>query len=138
MDQKRRYSEKRNAIWQALYDTCEHPSAEQVYETVRKQYPEISLGTIYRNLTQFKEWGQIKSVGVVNGQERFDANVSPHPHFICRQCGAVIDLHHISDELMQAERVMQLYPVSVEYQELVFHGICHTCSEKNKNQNKTS
>lgn len=136
MNRRKRYSEKRDAIWRALCATVEHPSAEQIYETVRKQYPEISLGTVYRNLTQFREWGQVKSVGVVNGQERFDANVLPHPHFICHRCGAVIDLHQIPKESISAELVMQRYPVSVEYQELVFHGICHTCQEKSNNNRK--
>jgi Fur family peroxide stress response transcriptional regulator len=138
MNQKKRYSEKRDAIWRALCESPEHPSAEQIYEIVRKQYPEISLGTVYRNLTQFLEWGQVRSVGVVNGRERFDADMVPHPHFICRACGAVIDLHQIPKEIVCAEQVMRCYPVSVEYQELVFHGVCHACqknetsSQKNK------
>lgn len=134
MKEKRRHSEKRDAIWRAVYETEAHPSAEQVYETVRRQYPEISLGTVYRNLAQFRADGAIKSVGVVNGQERFDVRVEPHPHFICRVCGRVMDLHRLPQSGSQAALVMEHYPVSVEYQETVFHGVCHACRQASQSQ----
>jgi Fur family peroxide stress response transcriptional regulator len=130
MNQKRRYSEKRDAIWTVLQQTSQHPSAEQVYQLVRRQYPQISLGTVYRNLTQFKTEGKIKSVGVVDGQERFDADVAPHAHFICRKCGMVLDLHLDSAGEEQAALVMQSYPVLVEQQELIFHGLCSDCQKE--------
>ncbi|MBQ1351775.1 MAG: transcriptional repressor [Oscillospiraceae bacterium] len=136
MEQRSRHSEKRDAIWTVLQQQRpKHLSAEQVYHLVREQYPQISLGTVYRNLSQFKSAGKIKSVGVIDGQERFDANVAPHAHFVCRKCGLVLDLHldfAVSDQMAL---VMENYPVLVERQELVFHGLCSHCREEAPSKN---
>ena len=72
-----RYSKKREALLQIIQDTECHPSAEWLYQTLKPQHPDLSLGTVYRNLQFFREQGIIKSVGVVNGQERFDAETAP-------------------------------------------------------------
>ena len=78
-----RYSKKREAVLSAIQGTDCHPSAEWVYQRLKPLHPDLSLGTVYRNLTFFRENGLIQSVGVVQGQERFDAVVSPHSHFVC-------------------------------------------------------
>ena len=87
-----KYSRQREGILKNLQSRRDHPTADMVYESVRKEYPNLSLGTVYRNLGQLKDAGLIQSVGVVNGQERFDADVSPHPHLVCNDCGTVADL----------------------------------------------
>ena len=97
MVRKQNFSRKRQAILEALRSTKIHPTAEWVHQTLKNDYPDLSLGTVYRNLAQFKEEGIILSMGVINGQERFDANVSPHSHFICNCCGAVIDIEETFD-----------------------------------------
>ena len=83
---------KRDAILTYLKDTHLHPSAEMVYAELKQQIPDLSLGTVYRNLNLFKEQGLAISVGTVKGVERFDGNTMPHVHFFCTDCGAVIDL----------------------------------------------
>lgn len=88
-----RFSKKRQAIYDCLCTTKSHPTADWIYDQLHPVYPDLSLGTVYRNLSQLKEAGMIQSVGVVNGQERFDADVSPHPHLVCNDCGTVADLH---------------------------------------------
>jgi Fur family peroxide stress response transcriptional regulator len=71
-----RYSKKRDAIYELLASTTCHPSAEWIYRNLKAEYPDLSLGTVYRNLSRFKEDGSIISVGVVDGQERYDGNAN--------------------------------------------------------------
>ena len=93
---KQRFSKKREAIYRCLCGTQTPPTADWVYQQLRPDFPDLSLGTVYRNLAQLKDAGLIQSLGVVNGQERFDGNVSPHTHFVCTQCGAVLDLMELT------------------------------------------
>ena len=73
----------------AIQSTDCHPSAEWVYQTLKPTHPDLSLGTVYRNLVLFQQQGLIQSIGVVKGQERFDGCIAPHSHLICTCCGAV-------------------------------------------------
>ena len=122
---------KRNAILSCLQQTTVHPSAEWVYNRLKEACPDISLGTVYRNLALFKEQGQIISLGTVNGVERFDGNTQPHVHFICNCCGAVQDLHQISvpEELNTA--VEQSSGGHVNACHLTFTGCCASCQNGN-------
>ena len=95
MDKPVKQFRKRSAILSYLRQTDLHPSAEMVFNQLKPQYPDLSLGTVYRNLAMFKEQGQIMSVGTVNGVERFDGNTKPHVHFICTGCSGVSDLPQI-------------------------------------------
>ena len=92
MEARTKHFKKREAILNCLRSTTSHPSAEWVHAQLKAEYPDISLGTVYRNLALFKEQGLIISVGTVNGVERFDADTEPHVHFICRGCHKVDDL----------------------------------------------
>lgn len=87
-----RFSKKRQAIYDCLRHTKSHPTADWIYTQLQPVYPDLSLGTVYRNLSQLKAAGLIQSVGVVDGQERFDADISSHPHLVCTGCGTVVDL----------------------------------------------
>lgn len=118
---------KRNAILSCLRQTTLHPSAEWIFTRLKPEYPDLSLGTIYRNLALFKEQGEIVSLGTVNGVERFDGNVKPHVHFICCCCGAIQDLPdlRIPEELnAAAERSSSGRIVGCQ---LTFTGTCMTC-----------
>ena len=98
MERTVRYSKKREAILAVIRGTSTHPSAEWIYHQLRPTHPDLSLGTVYRNLTFFQENGQVQSVGVVRGQERFDAIVTPHSHFMCNCCGTVLEVPDIRPE----------------------------------------
>lgn len=91
-----RFSKKRQAIYDCLRATHSHPSADWIYHKLRPDFPDLSLATVYRNLGQLKAAGMIQSLGTVGGQERFDAVVEPHTHFICGGCGAVLDLPQVT------------------------------------------
>lgn len=122
-----RHSEKREAILSALRMTSAHPSAEWIYLQLKPRFPNISLGTVYRNLSQFKEQGLIQSVATVKGVERFDANVTPHVHFICRQCGSVTDLPHMRVAPELCRDAARESGARVEQCWLTFYGDCNTC-----------
>ena len=122
-----RHSRKRDAILSAIRSTTCHPSADWVYQTLKPTHPDLSLGTVYRNLDFFKQHGMIQSVGVVQGQERFDGNTSPHTHFVCDHCGDVLDLHDIDPEPQLEETVASQYQLRVHRRELTFYGLCQTC-----------
>ena len=115
---------KRNAILDCLRGTDTHPSAEMVHEMLRPEHPDISLATVYRNLSLFKNQGLITSVATVRGIERFDANTQPHVHFICNGCDAVMDLHQIEVPLALGEKCTGC---RIDSCQLTFHGLCGNC-----------
>ena len=132
MEKRRNYSRKREAILDAVRSSKSHPTAEWVYQKLKPEYPDLSLGTVYRNLAQFKEDGTIVSVGVVNGQERFDGNVKPHTHFICSNCASVLD---IPDEYVSADRMSEAerkYRLRIDSSDVLFRGLCPNCLKKEK------
>lgn len=88
----RKTSRKRQALLDAICSSKEHPTAEMLYTALKPMIPELSLGTVYRNLGVLAEDGLIISVGHINGQERYDAITEPHPHFVCKNCGSVTDI----------------------------------------------
>ena len=116
---------KRNAILTCLQGTDIHPSADMVHEMLRSEHPDISLATVYRNLSLFKSQGLITSVATVHGTERFDANTEPHVHFICNSCDAVIDLHQIEVPLALGEKCTDC---RIDSCQLTFTGLCSKCN----------
>lgn len=132
MPAAQRYSKKREAILSLLRMTASHPSAEWIYLQMKQQYPDISLGTVYRNLSQFKEQGEIICVATVNGVERFDANVEPHVHFICQSCGRVQDLHQMEIPAGLSLAAARETGAKVDQCWLTFHGACAECKNLQK------
>ena len=118
---------KRNAILSYLRATKEHPSAEMVLSGVKKDCPDLSLATVYRNLALFKNQGLVASLGTVNGIERFDGNIEPHVHFICSECGKVMDLPEVETPAALYEAVENGTGGRVEVCHLSFAGKCKDC-----------
>ena len=134
MERATRYSKKREAILDAIRSTHIHPSADWVYQTLRPAFPDLSLGTVYRNLARFKEEGLVTSVGTVQGQERFDAIMTPHTHFVCQTCGAVMDLPGLkAEENLDLDRIARQNGVKIDHSALIFYGTCSGCSPKDNN-----
>ena len=127
MEPIRRNSKKRQAIYDALKSTVKHPSAEQLYELLKPEYPDLSLGTVYRNLGLLLDEGKIISVGNVDGEERFDAVTSSHAHFVCSKCGAVIDVMIDGLEMPDSAAVENALGGRVDDIRLSFTGICNNC-----------
>ncbi|MDY4582365.1 MAG: transcriptional repressor [Candidatus Faecousia sp.] len=118
---------KRNAILACLRQTRLHPSAEMVYEMLRPDFPDISLATVYRNLSRFRSEGLIQSLGTVDGIERFDADTHPHVHFICTGCGRVMDLPQLEPPLSLGQEAEASTGCHVESCQLTFSGLCGHC-----------
>ena len=125
---RQNFSKKREAIFRSICSTNTHPTAEWVYNQLKHEYPDLSLGTVYRNIAMFKERGMVISVGTVNGQERIDGNVKPHRHFICTKCGAVIDVDQITGDNRNLDYSgASSYGFQVDYHSLCFFGTCARC-----------
>ena len=118
---------KRNAILNYLRSTDTHPSAEMVYNHLKQEYPDSSLGTVYRNLAMFKDKGEIMSLGAVNGVERFDGNTDPHVHFICTDCSTVADLPQIAVPEVLNNEVTSQTGGKINMCQLTFVGQCKNC-----------
>ena len=129
MEKRENFSRKRMAILNTLQETTVHPTADWVYAKLKPRYPNLSLGTVYRNLKKFCETGKAISVGVINGQEHFDARVEPHAHFVCKRCGAVLD---IPQEFFQEAELAELSAkchMRAECVKVLFEGVCPCCEK---------
>ena len=122
------YSKQREAILDVLRCTDTHPTANWIYEQVREIIPNISLGTVYRNLSQLSQDGDILSINVGDGFEHFDYDISPHAHLHCKQCGDIIDARLEADHLKKLSEQMGFMPETTVY---VAYGICKNCKAKN-------
>ncbi|MCL2520655.1 MAG: transcriptional repressor [Spirochaetaceae bacterium] len=123
------YSKQREAILTKIRSTHSHPTAEWLFTQLKGDYPSLSLATVYRNLNVFKEEGLIKSLGVVDGQERFDSNVKAHRHFICESCGAVSDTGFKDNKLPLEADLSNLPGYQLKRMEVVFYGLCKNCNK---------
>ena len=126
MERTRKHSRKRDAILDCIRRTKCHPTADWVYQQLKPEFPDLSLGTVYRNIAMFKEEGVIQSIGVVNGLERFDYATEPHTHFICTRCGEVLDLDTVVLPGSVLDAVAATGGAVTTYQ-LQFQGVCAHC-----------
>ena len=127
MDTVKKHFKKRNAILEYLRNTTSHPSAETIYTDLKQEIPDLSMGTVYRNLNLFKQQGLVVSVATVKGVERYDANTSSHVHFICDGCDDVVDLHQMKIPDSLSEEVENAIGCKVGTCTLSFTGTCREC-----------
>lgn len=122
----RKYSRQRELIKQYLASTTSHPTADMVYDEIRKTIPNISLGTVYRNLNQLTETGEIIKLSCGGGCDHFDGNILPHYHFICTSCGAVLDLEMDPIDFVN-ECAGRHFDGRIEGNRTYFYGTCPDC-----------
>jgi Fur family peroxide stress response transcriptional regulator len=127
-------SRQREAIYQCLVGRYDHPTADMIYEEVKNEFPNISLGTVYRNLMLLEEMGKIQRIPSNDTRDHYDGNVSEHPHFICSQCHKVMDLHMEHLEFLH-NLVNPEFDGEVERSQLIFFGKCTKCKTNSKNSN---
>lgn len=122
-----RKSKQREAIINELCSRYDHPTAMELYLSVRKTIPNLSLGTLYRNLAQLEENGQV--LRIPDGStDRFDGNVNPHAHFKCLTCGNVYDLMSFKNEsIVFSDDIIE----SVINYSLMAFGSCKHCNKIN-------
>ncbi|MCH8011420.1 MAG: transcriptional repressor [Candidatus Marinimicrobia bacterium] len=122
-----RYSKQRKEILEIIKTTNSHPTADWIYERVRTQIPNISLGTVYRNLRQLVD-NDLIHARTVNGMVHYDGNLGDHQHFYCTDCGILYDLD-LSLEDFVSEITENLGHVIHEC-DLQFNGICNSCQQE--------
>ena len=120
-------------ILEALKNTREHPSAEQVYEVVKQSIPSISLATVYRNLNQMYEEGIIKRLEI-NKEYHYDAFINEHIHFVCINCGSILDLNISGINKKIFAKIKEQTNNEPKSSEIIIYGICEKCKihEKKK------
>ena len=111
-----------------LRSTDTHPTAAWVYSKVKEAIPNISLGTVYRNLAALSVSGEILSLSVGDGFEHFDGNATPHAHLHCRSCGKIFDAPVHGDPLADISRANGFEPETSIYIE---YGVCEKCKKAN-------
>ena len=127
MAKAHRYSRQRDMIYEYLENTHEHPTAEKIHTDLREAMPELSLGTVYRNLKLLEELGRVRRVTSHQGNERYDAICGDHVHFLCEDCGAIRDLEGIDLRQLQSQ-----IPLDAAYHltkmDMIITGRCPQCS----------
>lgn len=126
-----KYSRQREMIREFLLARKDHPTADIVYQNIRQQSPNISLGTVYRNLTLLADIGVINRLRLGDGVDHFDGDTSPHYHFLCTECGGVTDLKAGSiDGITKVAR--EGFDGHIAGHVTYFYGVCRRCMMSKK------
>lgn len=121
-----RRSKQRERILQLLKETDTHPSVDWLYEKLKKEFPKLSLGTVYRNLSILVDQGLVKKIHFGSTYDRFDGKRTPHYHLICEQCGKIEDVDlPVNDDLTRAAAVQSDFQVTGHM--IQFYGMCADC-----------
>jgi Fur family peroxide stress response transcriptional regulator len=123
-----RRSKQREAIHRFLRANDSHPTAQHIYEELRKEFPSLSLGTVYRNLNILEEQGKVRKLQYGSTFDRFDADTDEHYHFICRRCGRVYDLELEPQDHLE-RRAAEIGGHRVDDHAIDFYGTCRLCRE---------
>jgi Fur family peroxide stress response transcriptional regulator len=121
-----RGSKQRDTILRVVMNSRDHPRADWVYDQVKQEIPNISMGTVYRNLKSLAKSGQIRQLDIADGTGRFDGNTQSHYHFRCEKCGHIFDLDEPVDESI-SERVAKNTGFKVYRQRMELIGLCNAC-----------
>lgn len=121
-----KYSRQRESIKEFLNSTKEHPTADMVYTHVRKDFPNISLGTVYRNLNLLADIGEATKITTSDGGDRFDGRTEPHYHFYCSECNRLFDLDIDTMDHIN-ELAEKNFDGKIEKHNIVFYGKCGEC-----------
>lgn len=124
-----KYSKQREIILKVVKESMDHPNAEVIYEKVKQEIPNISLGTVYRNLNHLADYGLIARISIPGDCDRFDHTIRDHAHFHCIECHKVEDIpvNYISD---LKNKVKENTKNEILSYNLVFTGICKDCNRK--------
>ncbi|HEY9878910.1 MAG TPA: Fur family transcriptional regulator [Leptolyngbyaceae cyanobacterium] len=120
-----RVTPQRYAVYANLLNRCDHPTVEQMVVDLNKDFPVSSQATVYSSLKALQEVGLIREVLLEEGISRYDANIEPHHHFRCQQCGYIEDIPWDTFPPLTLDRVRAgLQP---EHYEITVHGACESC-----------
>ncbi len=129
MAEQRRFSKQRKLIYDTIVENAIHPSADVIYARLHEEHPELSLGTVYRNLSVLSEMGAIKKIDSRLKSERYDGRTDDHYHMVCEGCGRLFDV--VTDyqcNLVQEAQKMTAH--QLKEHNIIFYGICEHCGKK--------
>jgi Fe2+ or Zn2+ uptake regulation protein len=127
-----RETRQRRVVYDTIKKTHSHPTADWIFEQVRAAVPKISLGTVYRNLSVLKDEGIVREIYGFDRRAHYDADLSPHAHFICSDCGQIWDVFGVPE--IDWRTLKELVGCEVNDQRLDFQGRCAACRvAENKN-----
>lgn len=116
-------------VAQSLY----HPSAEEVYSAVKTKNKGIGRATVFRNLNFLSDEGKFTKVCFQGEPTRFDTNVIPHDHFVCKRCGAIVDFPPASNETKSDDvRFSESNGLLIETKSVTYYGLCEKCRKTDK------
>ena len=121
-----RNSKQRTAILEILEGTTSHPTAEWVYQEAIRSIPNISLGTVYRNLSKLAEAGIIQRMEIGDGIVHYDYTTDPHDHFYCNECGRLYDVPLAYDKNLDKVANETRFG-KIDWHQLIYHGVCKAC-----------
>lgn len=129
MDQKYRQSRQRDMILKMLRKTDTHPTVDWIYEKMKKEFPKLSLGTVYRNVSILIEQGLVQRIQSGSTFDRYEANTAVHYHLICERCGKIIDFNMpVNAELEKIASKMTNFKILRH--RINFYGLCPDCKKK--------
>ncbi|MGH7826138.1 MAG: Fur family transcriptional regulator [Candidatus Binatia bacterium] len=126
MDRSRRNTKQLEVIWETIKNDASHPTADQVYAKIREDLPNVSLGTVYRNLQKLVAAGKLQ-VLTLGRSQHFDPLVKQHQHFICEQCRRVYDVLEVPRQDITPLKLPH-EGFTVTSHQLSFYGTCKHCS----------
>ena len=123
------FSKQREEILETLQENVVHPTAEYLYDVLKKKNPRMSLATLYRNLNQLADAGMIKKIDGLETSAHFDHNIHEHYHFICDNCKRVFDVNaRVAPDIV--EKAEGETGFMIKGHDIVFHGLCRECRYK--------
>lgn len=131
---------QRRLICQLVTTNVTHPTAEELHDKATEAMPGMSLKTVYTTLYELAELEAIRLVNVGSGGFRVESNMDPHSHLVCRRCGLVTDVpvdpETAAGGAVSERSVLEQYDFEIEHKEIIFRGVCGTCSEKPTSENE--
>ncbi len=122
-----RFSKQRDLITGIIKGRCDHPTADMIYVSAREQSPNISLGTVYRNLKLLTDEKVIITLETEDKKLHYDGDTSRHSHFICNKCGKIIDLF----KPVKMPEELDEIGAEISGEKCIYYGNCSDCKVKN-------
>ena len=121
-----RETRQRKVVYEAVRQSKSHPTADMIFDHVRDTLPTVSLGTVYRNLGILKDQGLVIELRGTDRRAHFEADLTPHAHFVCTRCGSIADIENCPNPAWDRHPCLAGY--TVEEHSLEFRGICPQCA----------
>lgn len=121
------YSRQREEIIKVIKESYNHPTAEDIYMTVKAKDPAVSRSTVYRNLALLVENNMIKQISMKVGPDRYDYIRKPHNHVICTKCGKIVDIEYCFKDEELSKIIKQKTGIEISTSGITFEGICDSC-----------